>query len=98
MSAARSHAARLLPWPLVAAGIICLWIALRRFDRLSLLDAYQLPENRGIRAHRSAGVFLAFAAGLLLLIAAVVLILQDRTYKTTTLLGTNNSPPSRVLF
>jgi len=76
MSAARRYTARFLAWALLAAGATLLWIALRHFDRLGLLDVYHLPEYRGIHAHRATGFYLPFITGLLSLIAAAVLFLR----------------------
>ncbi len=78
MSVAYRNVARFLPLPLLAAGVECLWIALRRFDRLGLLDVYHLPENRGLHHKAATGFFLPCAAGLLCMIVAAVLFLRAR--------------------
>lgn len=97
MSTAFRHTARVLPWLLLAVGVTLLWIALRHFDRLGLLDGYHLPEYRAFPVHRVTGFYLPFIAGLVSLIAAAVLFLRARDQQgnggseTVTLLKPDNN-------
>jgi len=95
MSAARRYTARFLACALLAAGATLLWIALRHFDRLGLLDAYHLPEYRGIPIHRATGFYLPFIAGLLSLIAAAVLFLRSQSQQDNSISRLPGSPDSR---
>ncbi|HXE62454.1 MAG TPA: hypothetical protein VN519_02890 [Bryobacteraceae bacterium] len=95
MSAARRHAVRLLPWLFLAAGVTLLWIALRHFDRLGLLDVYHLPEYRRIPVQRRSGFYLPCIAGLASLVTAAVLFLRARNQPESagSLLNPGNSRP-----
>jgi hypothetical protein len=79
--------------------VACLWIVLRRFDRLNVLDVYHLPEYRGLHPKAAAGGFLPCVVGLLCLVTAAVLFLRARNQQdnagsgTITLLNPDNSRP-----
>lgn len=95
MSRVLSYARHFLPWLLAAGGIDSLWIALRRFDRLGLLDGYHLPEYRRFPVHRTPGVLLPFAAGLLLLIVAAVLFLRTHNHPESAILDSKWRRPEK---
>jgi len=95
MSAARRNTAHFLFWALLTAGVTLLWIALRHFDRLGLLDVYHLPEYRGIHAHRATGFYLPFITGLLSLIAAAVLFLGAQSQQNNSISRLPGSPDNR---
>ncbi len=68
---------RITPWLHLSAGLIWVFIGLRRFDRLGFLDVYRMSGYRG-RATHPADCILPCAAGLLFLIAAATGFLKSR--------------------
>ncbi|HVV46472.1 MAG TPA: hypothetical protein VHC72_14765 [Bryobacteraceae bacterium] len=68
---------------------------MRHFNRLGLLDVYQLPEYRGFRVHRITGFYLPCIVGILSLIAAAVLFLRSQDQQDNSISPLPGSPDNR---
>ncbi len=77
---------KITPWLRLCAGVVWIWIALSRFDRLSLLDVYNFPNHHRVVPHQGGRVLLPCVVGLLCLAGAALGFLRRN----------NTSPPAVI--